>query len=194
MWAFTGILPFIDNHYYFLRNNGELYNGGLQTGPKSPIRRIIHEICNNRSKAFAGFGRHTANDLLYLSAIFPGTPAYIICQNSECYEKFKDLIYTYQSQFSDPEYHHLVSTSPNTDNPFAFNENSNRLYIERYIMVFWHTTAFVPNTLYDQYRIKDYLDPNHYWYDSSQFSFFLFCWWPSGQPYAPIKWWHWGWL
>jgi len=128
--------------------------------PKPPACRIIHEICINKSEAFAGFGRHTANDLLYLAAMFPGTPAHIICQDSERYEKFKDLIYTYQSQFSDPE-HRLVSTTPNTDNPFAFNENSNRLYMERYIKVFRRTTTFVPNALYHQYQIQGLLDPNH---------------------------------
>ncbi|KAF8808875.1 hypothetical protein BYT27DRAFT_7222717 [Phlegmacium glaucopus] len=102
---------------------------------------IIHEICTNKSEAFAGFGRHTANDFLYLATMFPGTPAHIICQDSKHYEKFKDLIYTYQSQFSDPELHRLVSTSPNINNPFAFNENSNTLYMERYVKVFWCTTS-----------------------------------------------------
>jgi hypothetical protein len=132
-----------------------------QTAPTPPTRRIIREICTNKSEAFSGFGRQTANDLLHLAAIFPGTPAHIICQDSECYEKFKNLIYTYQLQFAEPEFHRYVSTSPNTDNPFAFNENSNRIYMERYIEVFRRTTAFVPKVLYDQYQTQGLLDPDH---------------------------------
>jgi hypothetical protein len=144
----------------FFRNGGALK---VQTAPttKPPTRRIIHEICTNKSEAFAGFGRHTANDLLYLAVMFPGTPAHIICQDSERYEKFKDLIYTYQSQFADPEFHRFISTSPNTDNPFAFNENSNRIYMERYIEVFRRTTALVPKLLYHQYQTQGLLDPDH---------------------------------
>lgn len=148
----------LDTMIITCRNDGR---PKVQTDPKPPTRSIIHEICSNKFGAFAGFGRHTANDFLYLAATFPGTPAHIICQDSERYEKFKDLIYTYQSQFSDPAFYRLVSTSPNTNNPFAFNENSNRLYMERYIKVFQRTTAFVPNALYNQYQTQGLLDPDH---------------------------------
>jgi hypothetical protein len=128
---------------------------------KPPARSIIHEICTNKSEAFAGLGRHTANDLLYLAATFPGTPAYVICRDSERYEKFKDLIYKYQSQFFTAEFHRLVSTSPNNNNPFAFNENSNRVYMEKYIEIFRRTTALVPKELYALYRTQGLLDPDH---------------------------------
>jgi hypothetical protein len=126
-----------------------------------PTRRIIHEICTNKSEAFSGFGRHTANDFLYFAATFPGTPAYIICRDSERYQKFKDLIHKYQSQFSSPEFHRLVSTSPNTNNPFAFNENSNTVYMQAYIQVFRRTKALVPKELYDEYQAQGLLDANH---------------------------------
>lgn len=72
--------------------------------PAPKIRPIIKEICNNSLGAFSGFGRHCANDFLFLMAIHPGTPSHIICSNDDLYEKFEINIHLYLSRFTKEEF------------------------------------------------------------------------------------------
>lgn len=131
------------------------------TLPKPPRRPIIKEICNNPFGAFSGFGRHCANDFLFLNTIFPGMPSYLICSDDKFYEEFKDAIYSYVTQFSSTKFYKLVSSIPNTENPFSFNETSNTIYIDKYIQVFRRAYANVPKKLYEKYAKLGLLDPDH---------------------------------
>jgi len=88
-------------------------------------------------------------------------PSHIICSNNESYENFKDAIYSYVQQFSSEEFYWLVSSIPNSDNPFAFNETSNTKYIDKYIQVFWRAYANVPKELHEKYMKLGLLDPEH---------------------------------
>ncbi|KAF8959399.1 hypothetical protein BDZ97DRAFT_1922926 [Flammula alnicola] len=125
-----------------------------------PNRYIIREICNNYSEAFSGFGRHTANDFLYHLAIFPGTPAYVVCTDDELYEEFKVSLYSYQAKFSEP-YYLRVASRQSTATPFEFNENMNMDYISRWVNIFRRTTVLVPKDLYMRYMSQGLFDPEH---------------------------------
>lgn len=100
------------------------------------MRSIIKDICRNSHRAFGGFGRHCANDVLYRLAIHPGTPCHIICNSISAYQKFKKGIYEFIAEFSSPKFLRRVATRTNTENPFTFNERSNREYLSAHIDVF----------------------------------------------------------
>lgn len=76
------------------------------------------------------------NDLLFYLAIHPATPSYVVCGDLEAYAHFKESVHLYLIQFTKPEFLKRVATTPNSDNPFEFNELSNREYMAQYIAVF----------------------------------------------------------
>lgn len=129
--------------------------------PCEPICLIIKELCTNSLGAFSGFGRHLANDFLYLQAIFPGTPSRIICRNDEVFKKFATNVESYLKSFTEEAFLDSVTSVANSDNPFAFNETSNTLYMQHHILVFCRTKVMVPRELYIKYCREGLLDPDH---------------------------------
>jgi len=129
--------------------------------PREPIRPIVKELCANSMGAFSGFGRHVANDFLHLESIYPGTPSRLICEGDEEFQQFASSVERYLKSFTEPEFLDKVTSIPNSDNPFTFNETSNKNYMNGYIHVFRRTRARVPRELYVNYCRKGLLDPDH---------------------------------
>lgn len=129
--------------------------------PPEPIRPIVKELCTNSLGAFSGFGRHLSNDFLHLQLIFPGTPSRFICEKDEVFEDFAKGIERYLTSFTTDKFLDSVTSVANTDNPFAFNETSNTIYMQQHIHVFRRKKAKVPRTLYITYCEKGLLDPSH---------------------------------
>jgi hypothetical protein len=149
--------------YYFSTTSGKPLPPLLPplSLPHEPIRPIIKELCTNSLGAFSGFGRHLANDFLYLQTIFPGTPSRFICEEDDVFTKFADSVELYLGSFTKENFLNSVTTVANSDNPFTFNERSNRIYMQQHILVFRRTRAFVPRKLYISYCRKGLIDPDH---------------------------------
>jgi hypothetical protein len=133
----------------------------LPVFPLQPVRPIIKEICANSLGAFSGFGRHTANDFLFLQAIFPGMPSYDICENESIFESFVSAIHAYMASFTTNEFYKRIVSVANSDNPFVFNEQSNNQYMKRHLLVFRRVKVEVGRDLYIRYCKLGYLDPDH---------------------------------
>jgi hypothetical protein len=129
--------------------------------PPEPIRPIIKELCTNSLGAFSGFGRHLANDFLHLQSIFPGTPSRIICEKDEVFEDFSASVQKYLTSFTTTKFLASVTSTTNSNNPFVFNEESNRVYMQSHILVFRRRRAMVPRGLYITYCRMGLLDPDH---------------------------------
>ncbi|KAG6815735.1 hypothetical protein H0H93_009111 [Arthromyces matolae] len=122
---------------------------------------IVDVMEMNTTLVFEGFGRHLANDFLHLLAIFPGTPAYVICDDDSQYRRFKNAIPPYMAQWRSPEYLKSCGGSTNSLNPFAFNTTSNRNYTSQHIHVFRRCEVLVDANLFNRYQRLGLLDPNH---------------------------------
>ena len=133
----------------------------LPVFPSQPFRPIIKKICANSLGAFSGFGRHTANDFLFLQAIFPGMPSYLICKNSQTFEGFISAIKSYMVSFTSEKFYRRIVSVTNSDNLFAFNEESNNHYMKSYLLVFCRVKVDVNCDLYIRYCKLGYLDPDH---------------------------------
>lgn len=118
-------------------------------------------MAKNVAGSFAGYGRHTINDFLFELAIHPHTPAYVICQNDEVYEKFKNHLHDYMEAYWGPKFLKLSATVANHQNPFHFNARSNTNYTAGWVQVFRRTTTFVSKVLYNQYAEQGLLDTTH---------------------------------
>ncbi|RDB27826.1 hypothetical protein Hypma_002116 [Hypsizygus marmoreus] len=115
----------------------------LGPAPAAPAHYLIKDICRNSHRAFSGLGRHTANDLLFRLGLFPGMPCYVLCLDGTAYRQFKAGIFAYLSEFRSPQFLKRVSSTPNSLNPFTFNDNSHEKYLSRHIDVFRRTKVRV---------------------------------------------------
>jgi hypothetical protein len=129
--------------------------------PPQPRRPIIKEICANSLGAFSGFGRHTANDFLFLHAIFPGMPSDLLCDDDNVFEDFVSALGAYLRSFTTERFYARVVNVANSVNPFAFSETSNDSYMKHHIQVFRRVKAKVEHSLYIRYCRLGYLDPDH---------------------------------
>lgn len=129
--------------------------------PPEPIRPIIREICNNSLGAFSGFGRHTANDFLFLQAIFPGMPSRLLCEDETTFNEFVSAIQRYLSSFTTAVFLKTITTVANSKNPFVFNETSNEKYMKHHLLIFRRKYAKVVPELLDRYCKAGLLDPEH---------------------------------
>jgi hypothetical protein len=150
--------------YYFSTASGDLPRK-LPLPPLSlphePNRLIIRELCTNSLGTFSRFGQHLANDFLYLQLIFPGMPSRFICEKDDVFMKFAESVERYFESFTKEEFLNSIVVLPNSNHPFAFNEKSNRIYMQHHILVFRHTQAFVPRELYISYCRQGLLDDDH---------------------------------
>ncbi len=81
---------------------------------------IVDELCDN-SKVFNGWGRHTANDVLYDMAIWPLMPIRIICNDNDLFHRLKQGLVKYVSQWAEPTFLTLAAGDYNGTNPFDFH-------------------------------------------------------------------------
>lgn len=118
---------------------------------------------NNSGGAFSGFGRHLVNDFLFNVATHPGTPAISICGDDETFAEFSKGIPDYLKRFTEPHFMKTMTSScvAGRKNPFEFNEDSNRHYMQHFIDVFRRCSVKVPKELYIKYLNKGLLDSRH---------------------------------
>ena len=110
--------------------------------------------------AFSGFGRHTANDFLFLQAIFPGMPSRLLCEDLATFNKFVTAIEQYLSSFTTSDFLKSITVA-NSINPFIFNETSNQNYMKRHILIFRRKCVRVDHELYVRYCKAGLFDPEH---------------------------------
>lgn len=127
---------------------------------KGRKQAIVNVISLNKM-AFNGLGRHLANDLLHELAIFPGTPAFVVCEDEGEYQAFRQEIYPYLAQFVTEEFLKKTSTEVNSANYLDFNITSNRYYLGSFLKVFRREMVRVPAEVYNKYKLKGLLDENH---------------------------------
>jgi hypothetical protein len=125
------------------------------------MKPIVDILCETSILAFSGFGRHCANDFLHLMGIYPGTPAYFICDSDDLYAAWKKEIPKYMGIWRSPKFLKHTAGICNTDNPFAFNYTSCNNYFGMYLKVFRRYTVKVTRDLYNGMVHQGLLDPNH---------------------------------
>lgn len=84
----------------------------------------------NSNSAFSGFSHHLANDFLHHAAIYPGRPSIDICNDPELFEELLIGIPCYLNQFTDKKFLNKCQHALDRKNPFEFNEDSNRHYMQ----------------------------------------------------------------
>ncbi|KAL0948830.1 hypothetical protein HGRIS_008955 [Hohenbuehelia grisea] len=130
---------------------------------QSSDRTILHVFLKPRKQdQFAsGIGRHLIMDILFLAAIFPGTPLFMV--TPEMQERLLVAIKKYMSSLQGEEYLRDVCKVPGSQqsNPFRFNDNANAAYFRGW--VHWHhcTKAMLDWDLFCLYARLGCLDYNH---------------------------------
>ncbi|KAG5349291.1 hypothetical protein C0989_004806 [Termitomyces sp. Mn162] len=141
--------------------NLDLWRSAMLAHKPGYLTSMVETMASNRSLSFGGFGRHLANDFLFLQAIHPGTPAHIVCSDDGLYQRFKNAIPPYMQVWISEDFFNTCGIIPNSLNPFAFNTTSNNNYTSAHIRVFRRKLARVPAGLYDLYSSLGLLDPDH---------------------------------
>lgn len=114
-------------------------------------RPLVQELQANILGCFAGLGRSTANDLLYLLCLFPGFSSFLLCSNDDLFMRLEEGIHKYLLYFTTRAYLDMASSVPNSDNPFAFNEHANTFFISHCVKVYRTPQVHMPRELYNQY-------------------------------------------
>jgi|SRR5882762_981386 len=125
------------------------------------MKAIVDILCDPQIPVFASFGRHCANDFLHLLGIYPGTPAYFICDSDELYNHFKQEISKYMGIWRSPTFLKQTAGICNTNNPLSFNYTSCHNYFAMYLKVFQRRIVKIPRELYNKMVCLGLLDPNH---------------------------------
>ena len=81
---------------------------------------------------FSRFSRHTANDLLFLQAIFSGMPSHLLREDDAT---FTTAIHSYLTTFTTAMFFNHVASVVTSKNPFSF-KTSNDKYMKHYLLVF----------------------------------------------------------
>ncbi|KAG6835918.1 hypothetical protein H0H93_013359, partial [Arthromyces matolae] len=126
---------------------------------------IVEAMASNNCLAFGGFGRHLANDFLFLAGIFPNMPCSFLCNNDYLFEHLKAEIPGYLETFETRDYKRLCLSITNSNNPFSFNVTADTNYTSQHILVFRRSSVRMPANLYNAYLEQGLLDPNHTLYE-----------------------------
>ena len=121
---------------------------------------IVSTICELGS-VFNEFGRHTANDVLHLAAIWPLTPTWVICDDHRLSEHLLETMLTYSLRWSSPQYNALIAAECNSNNPMAFHYNADDTFLSRFLEVYRKQTAKLDSALYDLNEARGNFDPDH---------------------------------
>lgn len=105
---------------------------------------------------FSGFEEHTAHDYLFLSAIFPGSPAYFVCTNEAIWERFSSGIATYMARYRTDTYRALCCGTANSLNCWDYNYTAGKNYYCNEVLVFRKGIARVPRDRKQTYFNKFY--------------------------------------
>lgn len=111
--------------------------------------------------AFAGFGRHLAEDLLFYIAIYPGIPGYMICEDEKLFEVFNNALIAMMEAFTSSEFSTYCGIPADAQQPFKFRDKANREYMKCWLAIFKRTKVLVKRDLYNYYAKLGLLDPEH---------------------------------
>ncbi len=110
---------------------------------------------------FNGLGKHTANDLLHLISMWPGTPTTMVCKDDELYGRLRFGLPAYMATWASDRFLKLVATPSNHSNPFAFNHRSHRHYMSEYVHVYRKSFCMVSPELFNKLTSLGLLDEKH---------------------------------
>ena len=88
-------------------------------------------------------------------------PSYLLCEDEDVFNEFVSAIQVYLGSFVTDEYYTRIASITNSNNPFAFNETSNKQCMKCHILVFCRVKVNVERDLYIWYCKLGYLDSNH---------------------------------
>ena len=90
---------------------------------------------------------------------FPAIQIYSSSIIAPVFEEFATNVESYLKSFTEVAFLNSVTSVTNSDNPFAFNETSNTVYMQRHILVFRRKRLM--RELYIKYCRMGLLDPGH---------------------------------
>jgi hypothetical protein len=157
-----------------------------------PSISISQDLARKANLASCGLGRHTISDFLHQVRIFPGTPSYVICVKCpDLFDRLRAHLPSYMVQFADQnDFLRRTGTVVNSENPFAFNTDSNNNYISGWIDVFRRVKVKVFQEDYNAYLKEGLFDPDHtigrFFQTRERMSNLLIL--ISGEPYPRTKW------
>lgn len=122
---------------------------------------IVLAIATNSSMAFGGFGRHLANDFLFLAMIHPAMPCYLVCSSELIWNRLASRIQPYMAGWRSDKFIADCVLETNSPCPFTFNHTSDSRYLKMYTLVYFKKKARMTYPLYLEYLHAGYLDPNH---------------------------------
>lgn len=108
-------------------------------------------------RVFNGIGKHTGTDVMHLSAFYPYMPTWVLCDNSDAFDLFIQVLCQYFDQWVHADYRRLV----NSNNPFGFHYNSDEHYLARFMEVYRKMQAKVSQHLFNAMQQTGLLDFGH---------------------------------
>ncbi|KAI0749069.1 hypothetical protein C8Q74DRAFT_1212224, partial [Fomes fomentarius] len=128
-------------------------------GPQNdvPIIASLYSV----QTVFNGLGKHTANDLLHLISMWPGTPTTVVCKDNEMFGRLRSGLPAYMAIWASDRFLKLVATPANHTNPFAFNHRSHRYYMSEYVHVYRKSFCMVSLELFNDLTSHGMLDEKH---------------------------------
>ena len=112
-------------------------------------------------EVFNGYGQHTAMDLLYHLAIWPGMPARELCADDDTYGRFRSALHTYASQYTSAKFRLRCLLVPNHGPRLAFNYTSDDNYTNQFLNVYRKCTVMMDAALFNYYAMLGLFDPTH---------------------------------
>ncbi|KAJ7612330.1 hypothetical protein DFH06DRAFT_1371405, partial [Mycena polygramma] len=135
----------------------DLWRAGiLDSEDSTPIFQWL--LCTDGPAA--GVGAHLANDILFLQAIHPDTPAVVLCRD-EMYSSLRAFFPVFMAQWISDDFKRRCGGTANSVNPLEFNYTSNTNFIASKVHCFRRKVARVPQDLYNKYQSQGYFDENH---------------------------------
>ncbi|THU98734.1 hypothetical protein K435DRAFT_660314 [Dendrothele bispora CBS 962.96] len=123
--------------------------------------RCIAHAMEDDSMTFSPFGKHLISDGLHYLGIYPGMPAFSICESDSLYEALVSGLSSYICFLFSAKTLSLIAVRMNSLNPFAFNVNADTEYTNFYMLVFRKGYSNVPVALFNRFVEQGLLDPNH---------------------------------
>ncbi|KAF7374250.1 hypothetical protein MSAN_00307900 [Mycena sanguinolenta] len=109
----------------------------------------------------SGMGQHLVNDFLFSIAFHPDTPSLVICKNDDLFTLLRTSLVSFMSQWASKKYLTRCAGRANSNNPFFFNDKSNRIFLQQYVRVYRKVEVRIEQELYNRYQSLGLFDPTH---------------------------------
>ncbi|KAJ7233257.1 hypothetical protein C8J57DRAFT_1532615 [Mycena rebaudengoi] len=129
----------------------------LRKGTSTPMIDVLTEM----EGPGAGIGQHLANDLLFLLAIHPDTPAIELCADNTIYDRLLNFLPGFMAHWFSREFIKSCGGRVNSTNPFAFNDTSDSNFRAHQVHVYRKENARLEAELFALYQSQGFLDPDH---------------------------------